>query len=128
MQTTAPPCITVTRHYLPIVCWEAPVLAIGSKHIGRCTGRDREVKLLAVAPHIHSVGSNADGDIAFEGNTTAICIVMGIGELCKEKILYIAVEMHLLYCIGILGNDTLFGGVVVVRIVAPIPDVAVQTR
>ena len=52
---------------------------------------------------------------------------MGLVELGKEQILYVAIEIHLARRIGILGLYTFPGCIVVIWIILPVPDVTVQT-
>ena len=42
-QATLPPVVVVLCHLIPVVCGEAPVLAVGAEEIGRCAGAGIEV-------------------------------------------------------------------------------------
>ena len=69
-----PPGIIILCHFFPVVCWETPVLAFGSKGIWWCTCLHIHVKKGTIHPGIATVPANTYGQITFDDDTRFMCI------------------------------------------------------
>ena len=80
-ETELPPVVVVLRHDIPVVGWEAPVLATCIEVIGWCTRRSREVEELWVGGSIHRIRRDTDRDIALDSHSYGVRIIHSIAEL-----------------------------------------------
>ena len=88
LKSASPPGIPVKGHSLPIIGWESPILSLYGKVVGRSTSLSVKVEQVAVDPCCHTVGANADGDVAFEYDTQILCLVVNSLQLSVEQELY----------------------------------------
>ena len=93
--------VVVLRHDIPVVGWEAPVLATCIKVIRWCTRRSREVEELWVGGSVHRVRRDTDRNIALDSHSYGVRIIHSIAELLVGVELEVAVEvLRLLVAFG----------------------------
>ena len=98
LESAHPPSTVVAEHLVPVVCGEAPVLAILSKVIWRRTGLTVHVEVLRLHPYIATHAAHADGDITLQDDTLLAGMVVNVLHLRLQHKLHVVVEGNLLIC------------------------------
>ena len=83
-----PPSIVVSRHDIPAIGREAPVLTVAREEIGRCAGGTGEAEEVGFCASGHTVRTDADGDVSFENDAELACFVVGVGQLGVQQELH----------------------------------------
>ncbi len=112
-----PPFETVTAHFLPIICGEAPVLAKHREIIRRCTGLTVHVKQTGIGPSVNAVARDTDGNVALDGDTVGIGILMNMLHLLVKVILQIA---YIVYFIAVGSDEAVNLRLVILGIFTPL--------
>ena len=81
------PMIAFSRHGLPVVGGESPVLSISSEGIRWSTGLALKAEEGGVAPCLYASTADADGDVALEHYAMLVSIVGSALELLVQVIL-----------------------------------------
>ena len=99
-ETAHPPRAVVLQHLVPVVGGESPVLTICREGIRRSTSLSVQVEVLGFYPGLHTVATDADGDITLQDDTMSTGIGMCSPHLGIEVELYEIPESHLLIDLG----------------------------
>ena len=82
-----PPRAVVLEHLVPVVGGEAPVLSVVREGIGWCSSLSVEVEVTRLYPGLHTIATDADGDITLQYHLILTCILVGSTHLLVEDIL-----------------------------------------
>ena len=122
-ETTLPPLVAILFHHLPIVGGEAPVLTIGREGIRWCTCLSVHVEIVWLNPGFYRVARDTDGDVTFEHNTFASCIVTCSKELHVKEVLDIIVVSNYFPCLILFGTELLYRNFIVGGMFGPLTEV-----
>ncbi len=112
-----PPGVIVPGHLFPIVGGETPVLPQCRKVIGRSSRLTIHIEQVRVDPGIGAMAADANGDIAFEGDSMAVGVTVRIEELpVKMELQEVADPDFVIRCSGLLAQ--LFNLLDVIRRIA----------
>ena len=95
-QAGLPPGITVLGHLFPVICREAPVLAVCRECIRRCAGLRIQVEEIRELPGVHTGAADSDRQVSLYRDSLRMGIFHRILELGVEAVLFPAAEVDLL--------------------------------
>ena len=96
LKTAHPPQTAILKHFIPVICWKAPVLTIYTKIIRWSTCLTIKIEIARFCPHITSITVYTYWDIPFQNHSLRTGILMHSLHLCAKNILHEIEERHLL--------------------------------
>ena len=75
-----PPLKVVFFHCFPVVCWEAPVLAIYSEIVGWGTCLAVHIEVMRFFPCFYAIATDSNGDVTFQYQSFIMRVLYGFGR------------------------------------------------